>query len=77
MKLLELFSGTGSVGKAFRDQGWEVISVGSDPKMQRMICCDVRKLDAAPLPPIDCVWASPVCTKYSIARSTGPPRDLD
>jgi site-specific DNA-cytosine methylase len=77
MRLLELFSGTGSVGKAFREQGWEVVSVDLNPKAHPTICCDVRNLDVASLPPIDCVWASPVCTQYSIARTTGGPRNLE
>ena len=30
--LLELFSGTGSVGRVFREAGWDVTSVDLDPK---------------------------------------------
>jgi hypothetical protein len=75
--LLELFSGTGSVGKAFRKQGWEVLSVDIDAKASPSLCCDVRDLKASDLPPIDCVWASPVCTQYSVARTRGGPRDLE
>ena len=76
MRLLELFAGTGSVGAAFRAKGWEVISVDIDPKATPTLCMDVRELDVSSLPPIDVVWASPVCTQYSIARTVGPPRDL-
>lgn len=77
MRLLELFSGTGSVGKAFREKGWDVVSVDVDSKMQPTICCDVRELDWLELPPIDCVWASPVCQHYSVARTRGGPRNLE
>jgi hypothetical protein len=31
---------------------------------------------AYPVGHFDIVWASPPCTQYSVARSTGPPRDL-
>ena len=37
MKLLELFSGSGSMGKAFADKGWEVTSLDLDPKTEATI----------------------------------------
>ena len=43
--LLELFSGTGSVGKAFRQVGWQVTSVGIDVNFVPTICCDVLELE--------------------------------
>ena len=43
--LLELFSGTGSVGKVFREAGWRVTSVDCNPKFQPTICCDVQRLE--------------------------------
>jgi hypothetical protein len=76
--LLELFSGTGSVGKAFRAAGWHVITVDNDPRWSPDICRDVLELTAADLPQqIDLIWASPVCTEYSKAKTRGPPRKLE
>ena len=43
--LLELFSGTGSVGRAFRERGWQVTSVDIELKFLPTICCDVLELD--------------------------------
>ena len=37
MKLLELFSGSGSMGKAFAEKGWEVTSLDLDPKTEATI----------------------------------------
>ncbi len=84
--LLELFSGTGSVGKAFRrlpcgDDRWDVVSVDTDPKAEGVtVQKDVLQFDPVkdlPRKSVDCIWASPPCTQYSIARTTGPPRDLE
>ena len=68
--LLELFSGTGSIGRAFRDRGWDVLSVDNDPKAHASIRKDVLELDAADLEGkhVALVWASPPCTNYSNAR---------
>jgi hypothetical protein len=79
-RLLELFSGTGSVGKSFRDKGWEVTSVDLDPKSGAMIITDVAAWDYKVYEPgyFHCIWASPPCTHYSIARTTAKtPRDLE
>jgi hypothetical protein len=77
--LLELFSGTGSIGRAFRAKGWEIISIDIDPKTDCTICMDVRDLTPAQLPAHpDLIWASPVCTHFSRARTTAKtPRDLE
>ena len=79
MKLLELFSGTGSVGKAFIELGWEVFSVDLDPKCNPNLVADVKNLTPEQIPFIpDFIWASPPCTHYSIARSKATtPRDLE
>ena len=77
--LLELFSGTGSVGKAFRALGWEVFSVDIDPAAKPTLVANVLDLQFNLLPRrVDCIWASPPCTHYSRARTKAKtPRDLD
>ncbi len=77
--LLELFSGTGSVGKAFKELGWEVISVDIDTKSDATIHKDILHLEPADIPKKpDFIWASPPCTMYSIARTNAKiPRDLE
>ena len=65
------------MGRAFAARGWDVVSVDCDPRANASICCDLLELTAERCGPVDFVWASPPCTFYSIARTTGPPADLD
>ena len=79
MRLLELFSGTGSVGKVFREHVWKVVSLDWDPKFNANIVEDIRQWDYKSYPPnyFSCIWASPMCTQYSRARTTAKtPRNL-
>ncbi len=39
-----MFSGTGSMGRAFKQLDWEVISVDTDPEVIASIHTDVRLL---------------------------------
>ena len=80
MRLLELFSGTGSIGKAFEEEGWEVVSLDIDPTSGACIIANFMEWDYTMYPRgyFDGIWASPVCTHYSIARTTAKtPRDLE
>ena len=80
MRILELFSGTGSVGKVFGADGWEVVSLDINKKTNASICADIRTWDYTifDVGHFDVVWASPVCTHYSRARTTAKtPRDLE
>ena len=65
VRCLELFSGTGSVGKCCKELGIDVVSV--DLEMDADFKCDVMVFDYKQFPKdhFDIVWASPPCTFYS------------
>ena len=70
MNLLELFSGSQSVGKVARDLGFNVISL--DLK-NADINCDILEWDYKQFDRnhFDFIWSSPPCTEYSRAKTTG------
>lgn len=72
MKVLELFAGTRSIGKAFERRGHEVFSIEWDKKFENIdLYADIGKVTAQEIlekfghP--DVIWASPDCSSYSIA----------
>ena len=72
MKILELFAGTRSIGKAFEARGHEVYSIDWDQSFEHIdLYADISVLTAEDIlerfgrP--DIVWASPDCSTFSIA----------
>jgi hypothetical protein len=72
MKILELFAGTRSIGKAFEARGHEVFSIEWDKSFENInwhtdigsiVAQDILERFGRP----DVIWASPDCTSYSIA----------
>ena len=63
MRVLELFSGTGSVGDVCKRLGCTVVSLDRD--MDADIRSDIMDWDYRTYPPgyFDAVWASPPCTE--------------
>ena len=77
-RMLDLFSGTGSVGRVFKDLGYEVISVDFDPKRNPTIVVDItiwQYWKAFQACYFDVVGCCPPCTEFSRAM-TSRPRDL-
>lgn len=72
MKVLELFAGTRSIGKAFEEKGHEVFSVEWDKSFDNIdLYKDIGKLTAQEVlekfghP--DVIWMSPDCSSFSIS----------
>ena len=70
VKLLELFKGTGSVGKVAKELNWDVLSLDFDKKFNPDINSDILKWDYKTyskdnnyIP--DYIWASPPCNTFS------------
>jgi len=76
MILLELFSGTQSVGKVFKEKGFEVISLDIMKKFNPTITTDILIWEGyKELPKIDFIWASPPCNSFSKLAISNKSRD--
>jgi hypothetical protein len=69
MKVLELFSGTGSVSKCCKALGWDVVSVDMILPADHQV--DIMDFDYKQYSKdeFDIVWASPPCTYYSALQN--------
>ena len=72
MKVLELFAGTRSIGKAFEERGHEVFSIEWDKTFSDIdLYADIGQLTADDILQVfgkpDVIWASPDCTTFSLA----------
>ena len=77
MNVLELFSGTGSVGNVCKEIGWNVISLDIDERAD--IVCDILKWDYKVYPKdyFSVIWSSPPCNEYSCMNYCRPEKVCD
>ena len=73
MKLLELFSGTHSVGRVAEQMGFEIVSVDINDYSGKYIPThkvDIMEFDYKQYKPdeFDIIWASPPCLYYSVLQ---------
>jgi site-specific DNA-cytosine methylase len=68
MKVLELFAGSRSIGKAAESLGYDVFSSDINDFYKIDYVVDILNFDIKKVPfKPDIIWASPPCTTYSIA----------
>lgn len=67
MKILELFCGTKSISKVFKAHGWETFTIDNNRDHNPDLCADILSIDSKEIGYFDVVWASPPCTKFSVA----------
>ena len=72
IKVLELFSGTGSFSKVAKEQGAEVFTIDNNPKFKSDLCKDILQVSLKDIPfKPDIIWSSPPCIDYSHAKRKG------
>ena len=79
MKLLDLFTGTGSVKFVAEELGYHVTSLDIDPKCHPTHVADINSFDyKSHFKPgdFDIIWASPPCQYFSQARKCNIGRTL-
>ena len=74
MRILELFSGTGRLAAAFRERGWDTVTL--DSRCDADIKCDILRWDYSHMQLFDHVHLSPPCTEFSQAKTRGV-RDIE
>jgi len=75
IQLLELFKGTGSIGKEAIKRNYEIESLDIDPKCNATHTCDILTFDYKKLKTPDFLWASPPCNSFSYLQTIRRHRD--